>query len=78
MMESPEVFYMVYIQGGSNPVVCHSTRRSADQEAARLTESTGKKSYVLRAVGMFYSEQVVKPTYIVKGISIGTGGYNEF
>ena len=44
-------FYMVFVEGGNNPVFKHKYPASANQEAKRLSEiSGGKKAYVLKAV----------------------------
>lgn len=69
-MEKPEVFYMVYVEGGKSPSVKHTSRRSALKEAFRLTEQTKMPAYILRAVGMTYAIEVTKPTYEIKGISL--------
>jgi len=69
--EKPDVFYMVYAQGGHSPTTKHVSRRSANQEALRITEKTNMPCYVLRAVGMFYAVQVTTPTYKVQGVSLG-------
>lgn len=42
-------FYMCYVDGGSAPTVRHSTREIARKEAERLTRSTKRTTYVLRA-----------------------------
>ena len=43
-------FYMIYLEGGQTPTYKHPTIESADREAKRLTEKTGKKAYVLVAL----------------------------
>lgn len=71
MIDKPATFYMVYAEGGESPRTRHTSRRSADTEAARLAKITANNCYVLKAVSMRYVEVEMKPTYVVKGISIG-------
>ncbi|MDE3021633.1 MAG: hypothetical protein KGI54_07205 [Pseudomonadota bacterium] len=73
-MENPEIFYMVYMEGGKSPTTKHTSRRAATFEAARLTEKTRMPTYILKAVGMQYSSVVfTQPTYAVRGISLVDG-----
>ena len=71
MIDKPERFYMVHSEGGESPRTHYVSRRSADAEAARLAKITLHKCYVLKAIGMQYTEIEMKPTVTVKGISIG-------
>ena len=76
-MEKPEVFYMVYLDGGDSPTIKHTSRNSADAEARRLTEKTRMSCYTLKAVGMHYSSQVLNPSYVTKGISIPDRSFDD-
>lgn len=49
-MEKEHPFYMVYVQGEHTPTYQHEELTSAENEAQRLTELTGKKAYVLATV----------------------------
>lgn len=71
MIDKPVTFYMVYAEGGESPRIRHPSRRSADTEAIRLAKVTANNCYVLKTVSMQYVEVEMKPTYVVKGISIG-------
>ena len=42
-------FWMIYVEGGSNPTFKHSTYESALAEAKRLAELTNKPAYILVA-----------------------------
>jgi hypothetical protein len=45
-----ENFYMCYVEGASGPTVKHLSLEDASSEAERLTELTGKPTYLLHAV----------------------------
>lgn len=40
-------FWMIYVEGGTNPTYKHSTYESALAEAKRLAEITNKPAYIL-------------------------------
>lgn len=48
-MES-QSFFMVFVEGEHSPTYKHSSIESAESEAKRLTEKTGKASYVLASI----------------------------
>ena len=43
-------FFMVFLENGNNPTCRHSTLDGAENEAKRLTELTGNKSWVLCSI----------------------------
>lgn len=43
-------FFMVFVENGCTPTYKHSDFESAQTEAKRLTETTGKPTYVLQSV----------------------------
>lgn len=46
-------FFMVYMEGGENPTVRHATQMLAENEAKRLAELHGKKTWVLASIKSF-------------------------
>lgn len=46
-------FFMVFVEGGDNPVFKHLSYISAWEEAKRLAKKTKKSTYVLTVVGVF-------------------------
>lgn len=45
-----EPFFMVYLEGGSNPAFRHATLLDAEIEAKRLSQRYGKKAYILATI----------------------------
>lgn len=45
-----EIFWMVFCQGAASPTICHYTKQSANDEAARLATKMGAPCYVLQMV----------------------------
>lgn len=46
-------FFMIYMEGGGAPTFKHGTEVEANNEAKRLTERFGRKTYVLSAIRSF-------------------------
>lgn len=46
-------FYMVFVEGEHTPTFKHQTPETAETEAKRLTEKTGKESFVLVSLKSF-------------------------
>ena len=46
-------FFMVFVEGGNNPTRRHYTLEIAENEAKRLTEKSGLKSWVLCSIKSF-------------------------
>ena len=42
------LFFMVYVEGANSPTIKHETYSSAKNEAERLQEKTGKRTYILQ------------------------------
>lgn len=49
-MSEIKEFYMVYVEGEQQPMFKHDTYGQAENEAKRLTEKTGKTSYILGTI----------------------------
>lgn len=43
-------FFMVFLENGNDPTFRHNTLEGAEKEAKRLTELTGRKSWVLCSI----------------------------
>ena len=46
-------FYMVYVDGSSQPTVCHTDRASAVRESERLAIKTKKTVYLMKSIEGF-------------------------
>ena len=59
-MNTPNKFWMVYVENQSSPTCKHSTEEIAKGEAKRLTKMLGRKAYVLEAVSEFMVVDVIE------------------
>jgi hypothetical protein len=48
-----QTFYMVFMEGGSNPTYRHATLSGAETEAKRLAKMHKKKTWVLTTIKSF-------------------------
>ena len=53
MTEKENPFLMVYVEGEHTPTYKHNSLESAEKEAKRLAELTGRKAYVLCSIKSF-------------------------
>lgn len=54
-----ETFYMLYLDGGGAPTVCHGTKEAAKAEAERLARAhSGRRVYVMQAVASVIKSDV--------------------
>ena len=64
-METENVFYMVYREGGHPPAAKHFTYESAEREATRIARKHGVKTYILKAVTLIkVKEPPIEKVYI--------------
>ena len=61
-MSKPTKIWMLYVEGHSAPTCQHYNPISADHEAIRLCEITGKRVYVLEAIRAIEPKVITKST----------------
>jgi hypothetical protein len=69
-----DMFYMVFVEGNSGPGVKH-TKTEAKSEAVRLARHTGKKTYILKAVGFVQKQE--PPVVMVEYHHASNGEYER-
>lgn len=59
---------MIFLEGSSTPTYRHDTLDSAEKEALRLTEMTGRKSFILKPI----KSVEIPPKFIIKSLEVNS------
>ncbi len=62
-IKKTKTYYMVYLEWGNPPKHFHYSMKSAEKEAKRLAEKTGKKAFVMKGVKSFEAQKLIEKIY---------------